>query len=150
LKIVSFHILQSPSDTNPIVVEREWRRISVWHLSLISASEPLICTSESKLSDILWFFSHYAPKKPKDPKDKRYLTLAKNPHFYDAKFPTPFPDTFKTEPTEDYQGTMSVLTNNEHRVFLELGKTRRAFDNIWKAGDTLIFKGSYPAFITFP
>ncbi|KAI0280697.1 hypothetical protein BGY98DRAFT_303426 [Russula aff. rugulosa BPL654] len=62
--VVRFHILRSPSDKNPTVVDR-----------------PLICTSESKLSDILWVFSHYVPppKKPKDPEGKRYLTLAQNP-----------------------------------------------------------------------
>ncbi|KAI0271780.1 hypothetical protein BGY98DRAFT_1006266 [Russula aff. rugulosa BPL654] len=81
-------------------------------------------------------------QKPKDPRDKKYLTLAQNPHFYDGLpiFPTASVDTFKTQPTEDYQGTIYVLTNNERRVFLELGKKRRTFDNVWKMNDTLIFK----------
>jgi hypothetical protein len=109
-------------------------------------SEALIGTS--KLPDILWIFSHFAPKpkKPKDPRDKKYLTLAQNPHFYDGLpiFPTAFVDTFKTQPTEHYQGTIYVLTNNERRVFLDLGKKRRTFDNVWKTNDTLIFKGSCP------
>ncbi len=122
------------------------------HLSLICVSEPLIGTSESKLSDILWFFSHYAPKKPRDPRNKKYLTLARNPHFYDGppKFPTTFVDTFETQPTRDYPDTIYVLTNNERRVFLELGKKRRTFDNVWRKNDTLIFKGSCPAVIFFP
>lgn len=123
--------------------------ISAWHLSLISVSEPLIGTSRSP--DILWIFSHYAPKKPKDTRDKRYLTLAQNPHFYDGLplSPTAF---VETQPTERYQGTLCVLTNNERRVFLELGKKRRTFDNAWKtnAGNTLIFKGSCPAIIFSP
>jgi hypothetical protein len=109
-------------------------------------SEALIGTSE--LPDILWIFSHFTPKpkKPKDPRDKRYLTLAQNPHFYDDLpiFPTSFVDTFKTRPTEEYQGAIHVLTNNERRVFLDLGKKRRTFDNVWKANNILIFKGSYP------
>jgi hypothetical protein len=113
-------------------------------------SEALIGTS--KLPDILWIFSHFAPKpkKPKDPRDKRYLTLAQN--FYDGLpiFPTAFVDTFKTQPTEHYQGTIYVLTNNERRVFLELGEKRRTFDNVWKTNDTLIFKGSCPAIVFFP
>jgi hypothetical protein len=79
-------------------------------------SEALIGTLE--LPDILWIFSHFAPKpkKPKDPRDKRYLTLAQNPHFYDDLpiFPTSFVDMFKTRPTEEYQGAIHVLTNNEH------------------------------------
>jgi hypothetical protein len=65
-------------------------------------------------------------------------------------FPTAFVDTFKTQPTERYQGTICVLTNNERRVFLELGKKRRAFDNVWKTNNTLIFKGSCPAVIFSP
>jgi len=123
LRIVRFHILQSPSDKSPTIVER-----------------PLIGTS--KLSDILWIFSHYAPKKPEDPRDKKYLTLVRNPHFYDGHpiFPTAFVDTFKTQPTEKYQGTIYVLTNNERRVFLDLGEKRRTFDNVWKINDILIFK----------
>ena len=124
-------------------------------LSLISVSGPLICNSESKLSDILWVFSHYVPppKKPKDPEGKRYLTLAQNPHFYDGPpiFPTTCVDTFETQPTKDYQGTICVLTNNEHRVFLELDKKRRrTFDGVWKTNDILILKGSCPTFIFFP
>ena len=110
-------------------------------------SEALVDASE--LPDILWVFSHFAPKKPNDPRDKRYLTLLQNPHFYDGIpiFPTTFADMFKTRPTEDYQGTIYVLTNNERRVYLDLGKKRRIFDNIWKMNDTLIFKGSCPAII---
>ena len=116
-------------------------------LSLISVSEPLVGTS--KLPDILWIFSHYAPKKPNAPRDERYLTLAQNPHFYDGLpiFPTAF---VETQPTERYQGTIGVLTNNERRVFLELGKKRRIFDNVWKMNNTLIFKGSCPATVFFP
>jgi len=123
LRIVHFYILQSPSDKSPTIVKR-----------------PLIGTPN--LSDILWIFSHYAPKKPEDSRDKRYLTLAQNPHFYDGHpiFPTAFGDTFKTQPTEKYQDPIYVLTNNERRVFLDLGKKRRIFDNVWRINDTLIFK----------
>ena|SRR6266403_2639887 len=84
--------------------------------SLISVSEALIHTSE--LSDILWVFGHFAPKRPNDPRDEKYVTLAQNPHFYDG-FPTlstASMDSFKTKPTEDYRGTIYVLTNDERRV----------------------------------
>ena len=124
--------------------------ISITFVSDLFVSEALIGTSE--LPDILWIFSHFAPKKPKDPRDKRYLTLAQNPHFYDGLpiFPTASVDTFKTQPTEDYQGKIYVLTNNERRIFLDLGGKRRTFDNVWKMNDTLIFKGLCPAIIFFP
>ena len=118
---------------------------------LISVSEVLVDTSE--LPDILWIFSHFAPKKPNDPRDKRYLTLVQNPHCYDDSpiFPTTSVDMFKVHPTNHYQGTIYVLTNDERRVYLDLGKERRIFDNIWKMNDdTLIFKGECPATIFFP
>lgn len=123
LRIVHFHILQSPSDKSPTIVKQ----------ALISTST---------LPDILWIFSHFAPEKPKDPRNKKFLTLAQNPHFYGGLSisSTTLLNTFKTQPTEDYQGTIHVLTNNVRRVFLELGERRRAFDNVWKMNDTLIFK----------
>ena len=109
---------------------------------MISVSGVLLDTS--KVPDILWIFSHYAPEPRKPEVSKRYLTLAKNPHFYDGppKFPTSFMDTHKTPPTNDYQGTIYVLTNNECRVFLDSGDERWTFDNVWKTSNTVIFKGS--------
>jgi hypothetical protein len=96
--------------------------------------EALISTSELPVADILWNFSHY--------KDKKRLTLAQNPQFYEGTFPTTYGPAFITRPTEKYWDTIYVLTNNERRVFLELGKNRRTFDNVWRTNDILIFKGS--------
>ena len=107
---------------------------------LIPASEALPGTSG--LPDILWFFSHY--------KNENCLTLAQNPQFYEGPpaFPTTYGPASKTQPTEDYKGTIYVLTDNERRICLELGEKRRIFDNIWRTdNNALIFKGSYAAFL---
>jgi hypothetical protein len=105
-------------------------------------SEALICTSG--LPDILWYFSLF--------EDERRLTLAQNPHFYEGPptFPTTYGPAYRTQPTEEYQDTVYVLTNNERRVFLELGQNRRTFDNVWRTNDALIFKGSCAAFLFLP
>jgi len=89
--------MRSLADRNPVIVKQ----------ALISTSG---------LPDILWNFRHFEGEK--------CLTLAQNPHFY--KGPPTFPTTYgpesNTQPTEDYQGTIYVLTNDERRVFLELGQ----------------------------
>lgn len=110
-----------------------------------------VLTGTSKEPDILWIFSHFAPKpeKPNDPKDEGYLTLAQNPHFYD-KLPAACVDKFETRPAKGYQGTIRDLTNNQRRVFLDSDVKRRTFDNVWKTNNTLIFRGSCPAVISFP
>lgn len=116
--------------------------LSIWHSFLIPASEAL--TSTSELPDILWFFSHY--------KNESRLTLAQNPQFYEGPpaFPTTYGPASNTRPTEEYKDTIYVLTNNERRVFLDLGKDRRVFDNIWRTdNNTLIFKGWCSAFLFF-
>ncbi len=53
-------------------------------------------------------------------------------------------------PTDDYQGTIYILTSNERRVFLDFGDERWTFDNVWETSNTLIFKGPCPAVIFFP
>jgi hypothetical protein len=110
--------------------------------SLIPVSEALINTW--KLPVILWYFSHL--------KGESRLTLAKNPHFYEGlpKSSIEYGPRFSTRPIEDYEGTICVLTNNERRVFLELGQNQRTFDNIWKTNNALILKGSCPALLSFP
>lgn len=123
--------------------ERLSSDLSIWHSFLIPASEAL--TSTSELPEILWFFSHYD-------KNKDRLTLAQNPQFYEGPptFPTTDGPASETKPTEDYKDTVYVLTNNERRVFLDLGKNRRIFDNIWRTeNNTLIFKGLCSAFLFF-
>ena len=73
-----------------------------------------------------------------------------NPHFYVdlPKSPTRYGDSFSSQPTEIYKGTIYVLTNNldlkfgdSRRVFFEFGGKPRAFDNFWDTNNTLIFKG---------
>lgn len=102
-------------------------------------------SSTSDLSDILWNFSHF--------EDDRRLTLAQNPQFYGGTtFPTIYMPAFIAQPVEEYQNLnmIYVLTNSERRVFLDLGQNRRIFDNVWKMNNTLIFKGSCPAFLFLP
>ena len=105
----------------------------MWHSSLIPALEVLISTPGLQVQDILWNFSHY--------KDEKRLTLAQNPQFYEDTFPTTYGPAFNTRPTENCRDTIYVLTNNERRVFLELGKNKRTFDNVWRTNNILIFKG---------
>jgi hypothetical protein len=61
-------------------------------------SEALIQTSG--LPDILWNFSHFD--------GERRLTLAEKPRFYEH---IPTPHAFDTLQTEDFAGTLYVLTN---------------------------------------
>jgi hypothetical protein len=116
--------------------------LSMSYLSLIPMSEALISTLGPPV--ILWYFIHF--------RDARRLTLAQNPHFYESlpNSPTSYGPTFNTQPTEDYRGTVYILTNNERRVYLELGQKRRTFDNVWRTNNTLIFKGSCPTFLFLP
>lgn len=97
----------------------------------------------SQLCYILWFFSHY------DDAEKR-LTLAKNPQFYGGDHPKTYGRDSEIQPTENYKDTIYVLTNNERRVFLELGKNLQIFDNVWKRNNALIFKGLCPSFLFCP
>jgi hypothetical protein len=107
-------------------------------MALVSDSAPEAISSssgDSVLNEILWNFSHY--------KDAERLSLAQNPRFY-VGLPTS-PDgyhaTFNWKPTERYEGTIYVLTNNSHHVFFEFGGSLRAFDNVWNTNDVLIFRG---------
>lgn len=116
--------------------------LSTWYLSLIPLSEALVSTSEVSdlVPDILWNFSHFDGEKR--------LTLAQNPHFYKNLPTNPTTDwaEFEIWPTDDYQDTIFVLTNDDRRVFLEVGKLR-TFDNVWKTSGALILKGLCPAFL---
>ncbi|KAH9979715.1 hypothetical protein BJV74DRAFT_887985 [Russula compacta] len=118
-KVVEFHLLKSPTDTQPTIARQE-------------------LTDLSKLPEILWNFCRYH--------DQRRLTLIQNPQFY-SRLPTTSRTAswrlFTTGPTEQYQDTqpLCVLTNIPGRVFLEFGQNRRAFDNVWDTNRTLIFKG---------
>lgn len=114
----------------------------MWHSSLIPSSEVL--TINSGLPDILWCFSHF--------RDERRLTLSQSPHFYEGPFPATFGPASETRPTEDYRGTIYVLTSNERQVFFQLGRQEenRIFVSLWRTDDnTLILKGSCAAFFFF-
>jgi len=119
MSVVEFHILSTLPDERPTVV-----------LQALNCSP-----GNSVLPEILLNFSRF--------KGKRRLTLAQNPHFY-GDLPTSDSLTryvagFNSQPTDCYTGTIYVVTNNSRRVFLEFGETRRAFDNVSVANNTLIF-----------
>jgi len=115
---VEFHILPTLPSENPTVV-RQW----------LSSS-----TGNPVVPEILWNFSHFEGEKR--------LTLAQNPHFYEdlPTSPGAYGGRFSSRPTERYEGTIYVLTNNSGRVFLEFGSRPRAFDNTWTTNDALVFR----------
>lgn len=94
------------------------------------------------LNEILWNFSHY--------KSAEHLSLAQNPRFYVGLPTSPdgYSATFSCQPTERYEGTIYVLTNNSHHIFFEFGGSLRAFDNVWNTtNDILIFRGECLVFL---
>lgn len=109
-----------------------------------------VLNNDSKLEEILWNFCRF-------PRESR-LALSQNPHFYndlpassDARW-----GEFNTNATQEnwhaYQTepiSISVLTNTPGRVFLELCRTPRAFDNVWNANEALVFKSKTPCFSLF-
>jgi len=122
---VEFHIMSTLPCENPIIVKQK-----------LSDRSGLVA-----LAEILWNFSHF--------EDEKCLRLAQNPHFYRdlPDSPTAYGGTFSMQPTEIYEGTIYVLTNNlvpksgdSRRVFFEFGGQKRAFDNFWDMNNTLIFK----------
>jgi hypothetical protein len=105
--------------------------------------------NDSKLQEVLWNFNRYPP-------DRR-LTLSQSPHFYNRLPTSPnanLPE-FETKATDENwhsyhtQPIFYVLTNAPGRVFLDVGQTPRAFDNVWNMSETLIFK-SLPFAFFFP
>jgi hypothetical protein len=97
----------------------------------------------SVLPEILWNFSHFEG-------DKR-LTLSQNSHFYIDLPPSPdaYGSTFRSQPTERYEGRIYVLTNDSGRVFFEFGGSSRVFDIVWATNNAPIFKGR-PSLLTYP
>jgi len=101
--------------------------------------------NDSKLEEILWNFSRFDPE--------RRLTLSQNPHFYND-LPTSSKQNWKefnaTATQENWHAyhtePICVLTNTPGRVYLELCRNPRAFDNVWNANGTLIFKSMCLAF----
>ena len=110
---------------------------------LIPVPEEL--NNDSKLEEILWNFSRFDPE--------RRLTLSQNPHFYND-LPTSSKQNWKefnaTATQENWHAyhtkPICVLTNTPGRVYLELCRNPRAFDNVWSANGTLIFKSMCLAF----
>jgi len=136
-KVIRFHIMNDLTDTQPTIVRRERPTDPFCPLRLIRVPEEL--NNDSKLQEILWNFIRLKPTER--------LTLSQNPHFYN-NLPTP-PNAnwgeFDSKATEENWHTnhtqpIYVLTNTPCRVFLELGRNPRAFDNVWNTNQTLIFK----------
>jgi hypothetical protein len=106
-----------------------------------------VLNNNSKLEEILWNFSRF-PRKSR-------LTLLENPHFYNdlpASSDVNWGEFNANATQENWHGSscdtkpICVLTNTPGRVFLELCRKPRAFDNVWNANDTLIFKSKCLAF----
>jgi hypothetical protein len=115
--------------------------LAVSRSHLIPAPEALSGSSgDPVLNEILWNFSHY--------KGAKHLSLAQNPRFYTGLPTSPdgYNAKFSCRPTEKYEGTIYVLTNNSYRIFFEFGGSLRAFDNVWDTNDLLIFRGECPIF----
>jgi hypothetical protein len=92
-------------------------------------------TGNPALNEILWNFSHHSGKE--------HLSLAQNLRFYTGlpTKPRGYKATFSSRPTESYNGTIYVLTNDSHRIFFEFHGRLRAFDHVWNTNKVLIFRG---------
>jgi len=121
LMIVQFCIMSDLTDPQPTIVRQELH-------------------NDSTLQEILWNFCRFGPE--------RRLILSQNPHFYNH---LPRSNTnwreFDTRATVEnwhtnYPQPIFVLTNTPGRVFLELGRYPRAFDNVWNTKETLVFKSA--------
>lgn len=98
----------------------------------------------SEAPEILWYFSQFS--------NEERLYLAQNPQFYPVlpHHPAKYNGIFNMQPTEIYQDTVDVLTNNDRRVFLESNPQPAIFDNVWVINGILIFKSSCFVFLFFP
>jgi hypothetical protein len=111
-------------------------------------SVPELLNNDSKLQEVLWNFSRFPPESR--------LTLSQNPQFY-VHLPTS-PNAnwgeFNANATQEnwhsyHTRPICVLTNTPSRVFLELCRNPRAFDNVWNANETLILKSMWLYFSSF-
>ena len=107
-----------------------------------------VLNNDTKLEEILWNFSRFPPEMR--------LTLSQNPHFYNHLPTSPNANwgEFNANATQENWHTyvanpICVLTDTPSRVFLELCRNPRAFDNVWNANETLIFKSERLAFRFF-
>ena len=97
---------------------------------------PEVLTKHPTLSEVLWNFSRLKG-------DKR-LTLLQNPHFYRMlpKSPEVNWSNFRADPIDYFEdGSISVLIDKPHWIYLEAAMKRRALSNVWLLGDAMIFKG---------
>jgi len=148
-KVIQFHIMKNPTDPQPIVVRREYGPTDSVPRYLIPVTEVL--GNDSKLKEIIWNFSRFPHESG------RRLTLSQSPHFYDRLLTSSNADwhEFDADATEENWHShqtepICVLTNTQGRVFLELGQTPRAFDNVWDMNETLVFKSRCFAFFSPP
>jgi len=125
------------TDPQPTIVLRERSTDPFRSLRLIRVPEEI--NNDSKLREILWNFSRFDPE--------RRLILSQNPHFYNHLPTSPNANwsEFDSNATEgnwhtNHTQPIYVLRNTPGRVFLELGRHPRAFDNVWNTNETLIFK----------
>jgi hypothetical protein len=143
---VTFHILRTLLDPDPIIVTRECRLRGTCSYLILEflVPETLSNSTGSVLPEILWNFVRF--------KDNRRLELAQNPHFY-RDLPllrNGYQGDFQSRPTKNYEGTIYVLTNSSHRVILECVSPSRVLDNVWDTSNTLIFRGLCLSFLSFP
>ena len=139
MMIVEFLLHRSLPDENPTVVPRE-RDFS----RSLYVPDPIleVLSGNSDINEILWNFSRLR-------NSGHHLTLKHNPHFYKVlpTSPKKYDGQFRTDPIVTlHQARISVLTDNPGpagRLFLEIAKEKRAFDNIWVPKEAIIFKGSY-------
>ncbi|KAI0263584.1 hypothetical protein BC834DRAFT_886455 [Gloeopeniophorella convolvens] len=116
---VNFVLFRSLPDPKPLVVRQ-------------------MLSSRPRPSEIIWNFARYT--------DHRRITLQQNPHFY-LKLPTTpagYGPGFSQYPLKDFvlapEDTVYVLADKPGRVFLEARGRNRAFGNVWRPYDALIFK----------
>jgi len=92
----------------------------------------------SNVAEVLWNFSRCKG-------DKR-ITLKQNPHFYNSLLGSKeaYGNDFRSDPMESFVDTtkVDVLTDRPGRVYLDSGQDTRAFGNVWRPKDAIIFKGS--------
>lgn len=94
--------------------------------------------NSSNVAEILWNFSRC--------KGNKRITLKQNPHFY-RHLPgnkEAYGNDFRRDPLENFVDApeVHVLTDKPGRVYLESGQDTRAFGNVWRPKDAIIFKGS--------
>jgi len=136
LKIIEFRIMRDLSEP-PTIVRREHRPTdAVLYLTPV----PEVLHDDTKREEILWNFIRLDD-------EKKRLTLSQNPHFYGDLPTSPIGSAGKFRTTAilenwhaHHSESICVLTNTLGRVFLELDRPPRAFDNVLDMNGSFIFK----------